>query len=357
MSTSFENPPLNSAPLISLEPSASSYFGIVDTTVSPAPIAKRITWALLKSFFVAKPRHVPPSPIYPGNLMDMCTDGRHLYVRGPVAWGRVPLQTSLWNVADKNWTPRMRGQVNLSAGQTVVNVVYPVPFKATPIPIWIVQNTTPGNRSILSGIITESTTHGFTVTLATPPDSSEYVLNWYAEGSSVESGVADGPTSLFEAVVIDVPNEAARKALTANEVQYEDLVRQNDTNPPTYWRPVDLNNLSNDDGWILENGLLRAANNLSDVVDKAVALANLGLIENAYLINASAGPVTVTLAPPPTSGIKKAFFKKIDSSFNPVTITVTGGGTIDGQTSVVFGIPGDGAFLIANPTQWHIISS
>jgi hypothetical protein len=356
MSTSFENPPLSSAPLISLEPSASSYLGIVDTTVLPEPAAKRITWALLKSFFVAKPGHVPPSPIYPGNLMDMCTDGKHLYVRGPVAWGRVPLQTNLWNVADKNWTPRMRGQVNLSEGQTVVNVVYPVPFKTTPIPIWIVQNTTPGERSVISGIITGSTTTGFTVTLATPPDSPEYVLNWYAEGSSVEGDLDGGPNHLFEAVVIDVPDEAARKALTSNDVQYEDLVRQNDTNPPTYWRPVDLDNLASDDGWVLENGLLRAASNLADLVDKAAALANLGLTENAYLVDASAGPVTVTLASPPTSGIKKAYFKKIDTTFNPVTITVNGGGTIDGQTSIVFGIPSDGAFLIANPTEWHIIS-
>lgn len=73
------------------------------------------------------------------------------------------------------------------------------------------------------------------------------------------------------------------------------------------------------------------------------------------LIDASGGPVTVTL--PSVSGIgrRRYVVKKIDSSANAVTVAASGAEMIDGTTSKTLAIQYEALEVVTNGTAWFVI--
>lgn len=70
------------------------------------------------------------------------------------------------------------------------------------------------------------------------------------------------------------------------------------------------------------------------------------------LVNASSGPISITLAAPAPG--KMLFIKKIDSTLNPVNIYAPSG-TIDGATSQSIGFQYDSFTITSDGTNFFIV--
>lgn len=87
--------------------------------------------------------------------------------------------------------------------------------------------------------------------------------------------------------------------------------------------------------------------------------SNYRISENDYtaIVTASAGPVALLLPTASTYNQGQIFVvKKIDLSGNTVTISVVGGGTIDGGTSVILSTPLSSYTLQSSGSEWFVIS-
>jgi len=81
--------------------------------------------------------------------------------------------------------------------------------------------------------------------------------------------------------------------------------------------------------------------------------------EQVVLVDATAGPVTVTMPLTTTRLGNDVQVQKIDASANAVTVTRSGAETIDGAVSQVLALQGDALWLVADPTntEWQINQS
>ncbi len=75
-------------------------------------------------------------------------------------------------------------------------------------------------------------------------------------------------------------------------------------------------------------------------------------VDQLVLVDASAGPVTVTLQRADGSGGKRFCIKKVDSSQNAVTITPSLSQTIDGQTSKSISQENQTLDIISDNENW-----
>lgn len=78
--------------------------------------------------------------------------------------------------------------------------------------------------------------------------------------------------------------------------------------------------------------------------------------DDIILVDASGGPVTITLHDPDTAAVKRYSIKKIDSSTNLVTIDVTTGDNIDGDLTQIIGAQNQSLDLIPDTStnDWYI---
>ena len=74
------------------------------------------------------------------------------------------------------------------------------------------------------------------------------------------------------------------------------------------------------------------------------------------LVDASAGPVTITLLRADGWGGKKFCIKKVDSSVNAVTVVPIAGQTIDGLASVTLSSQNDSLDIISNNEDYDVIA-
>lgn len=72
----------------------------------------------------------------------------------------------------------------------------------------------------------------------------------------------------------------------------------------------------------------------------------------AFLVDASGGPVTITLPDPAGESGRRCVVKKTDASANAVTVDVDGGGTIDGAPSASLPAQNDRLEAIGTGTEW-----
>lgn len=81
--------------------------------------------------------------------------------------------------------------------------------------------------------------------------------------------------------------------------------------------------------------------------------------EQVVLVDATTGPITVTMPLTSSRLGNDIQVQKIDGSANAVTVTRSGGDTIDGAMSQVLTLPGDALWLVADPTnsEWQINAS
>jgi len=81
--------------------------------------------------------------------------------------------------------------------------------------------------------------------------------------------------------------------------------------------------------------------------------------EQVVLVDATTGPITVTMPLTADRLGNDIQVQKIDSSANTVTVSRTGGETIDGAITQVLALEGDALWLVADPTnsEWQINQS
>jgi len=112
-----------------------------------------------------------------------------------------------------------------------------------------------------------------------------------------------------------------------------------------------------DQGWQYSNGSIWQAlggGSGSGLQQFTTVTGNTTLtnLEYCVLVNAAGGPVTITL--PSAVGVAYTpVIKKIDSSANAVTIV--GGGTIDGQSSLIIQYQYSSVTLNSDNANWWII--
>lgn len=80
----------------------------------------------------------------------------------------------------------------------------------------------------------------------------------------------------------------------------------------------------------------------------------LGLTGGAYFVDASSGPVVVSL-PPSGTATGRYDVKKTDATANTVTIEPDGSETIDGAANVVISTQYDRYSIRPNGSQWWIL--
>ncbi len=105
-------------------------------------------------------------------------------------------------------------------------------------------------------------------------------------------------------------------------------------------------------------GTVTIAASGSPAANLSTKLANYTMVstDDVLLVNAVAGPVTITLLASATATSGKSLkVKKIDSSANAVTVVRAGADTIDGDTSYIFTIQYQAAEFIADGgTTYHV---
>jgi hypothetical protein len=111
------------------------------------------------------------------------------------------------------------------------------------------------------------------------------------------------------------------------------------------------------DGFMEAQGYVVDATGPTIIVTAAGAYA-VGT-EQTVLVDATLGPVTVDLPLTTTRLGNDVLVMKIDSSVNAVTVTRSGGDTIDGSVTQVLTQQNDAIMLVADATtaNWHISSS
>jgi len=87
----------------------------------------------------------------------------------------------------------------------------------------------------------------------------------------------------------------------------------------------------------------------------ATTLSVLASGPQIILVDASAGPVTITLPNSATLFNARYVVKKIDTTTNPVTVAVGGANSIDGQPSWTILTPYDSMSLVPYLNLWSII--
>lgn len=108
-----------------------------------------------------------------------------------------------------------------------------------------------------------------------------------------------------------------------------------------------------DNGWAGVNGAVR------EKVVTVTADYTVTISDNIILVDASAGNVIITLLTSASSytsvgGLGQAIgITKIDSSAFTVTIVVTGGGNVGGDTSQILSLEQENLSFIADGTDWH----
>lgn len=116
-----------------------------------------------------------------------------------------------------------------------------------------------------------------------------------------------------------------------------------------------------------ELGVLPSGSNYDTVKERLDALelivfgvttttssTTLTLDNNIVLVNASSGPITITLTDA-TDGATRFDIKKIDSSDNAVTIATQSSQTIDGQSGIIINTQYDSYTVVSNGENWFII--
>ena len=151
------------------------------TTVSPLPVTRRLRLASLKALFPSV-SSVPASPASAGTAGNIAVDNNYVYTFDGTLWGRSPRRVASWDQSETTGQ-ELRGQASLTSGVRTVNVSYSSPFAAEPAVLFSFKNTTTGSRQLISGLQTSGSASGFTVTLNTSPDSSNYVIVWSASAA------------------------------------------------------------------------------------------------------------------------------------------------------------------------------
>lgn len=108
------------------------------------------------------------------------------------------------------------------------------------------------------------------------------------------------------------------------------------------------------DWWIV--GASKNQNNSAFVTD-ATYNADLGV--DVYFASAFSNAISFVLPPPDTDyAVNKIFtVKKVDSSGNAVTITISGGGNIDDVSSLTLSAYGDAYTMMSNGSQYFVLSN
>jgi hypothetical protein len=79
------------------------------------------------------------------------------------------------------------------------------------------------------------------------------------------------------------------------------------------------------------------------------------LFDNVLLADASSGPITFSLPPAATATGRLFYFKKIDSTANPMTIQANGVEVIDGSNTQFTIVQYEEFTIITNGTSWYIL--
>jgi hypothetical protein len=168
---------ISEIPLLTDDLLDGDYFPVVHT--SPVPTTKRVLWSTIRSLFARRRSIPPPSPATSGSVFDISVDANYFYIRNGSTWGRVPLETSNWSNGSV-FIPRQEGVQQLTSGNKIVTVTYPVAFSGsgTPRALWSIRNTASENKLILTGLLTAESLSAFELTLQSAPDSSNYYLYW-----------------------------------------------------------------------------------------------------------------------------------------------------------------------------------
>jgi hypothetical protein len=92
-------------------------------------------------------------------------------------------------------------------------------------------------------------------------------------------------------------------------------------------------------------------------IDSVAANVTLGTSDDVQLVDASGAARTVNL--PTAVGIpgRRYFVKKIDSTVNTVTLSPTGGQTIDGASSLILRRPGQLTIIVSDGANWRILTN
>ncbi|MCD9856823.1 hypothetical protein LUD75_19015, partial [Epilithonimonas sp. JDS] len=85
--------------------------------------------------------------------------------------------------------------------------------------------------------------------------------------------------------------------------------------------------------------------------------ANTVLDDTFHTVNAVQSTSTITLTLPPITGISGREYVIHNKNFGATNIVVSGGGTIEGQTTLVLNQPGQTAQLVAGYAEWQLISN
>ncbi|HEV2412231.1 MAG TPA: hypothetical protein VGS28_00290 [Candidatus Saccharimonadales bacterium] len=119
---------------------------------------------------------------------------------------------------------------------------------------------------------------------------------------------------------------------------------------------VSINSPTNGQALIYNSGSSKWTN--QNVNQHAIAVKNSSYIlttnDEVILADATTGPLTITL-PTATGNTNLYDIKKVDSSSNTVTISASGGQTIDGGGTAVIKVQYASVTLVAAGSNWYVI--
>jgi hypothetical protein len=86
---------------------------------------------------------------------------------------------------------------------------------------------------------------------------------------------------------------------------------------------------------------------------------DIDMAVDVYLLSSFAGAKTARLPPADAASAigRTVHIKKTDPSANAVTVTVQGGGNIDGSTSYVLSSQYKTVSVVSNGSQWYIVNT
>ncbi len=161
-------------------PGASDLVVLVNMT-DGAPVTEAVPWQYISSVF-GKMVSVPAGPTSEGAQGQWAMDANYFYSHDGSTWGRTPRVISDWDLP-ANTELIQEGIVSIADAQSSVTVVFDNEYADPPNVGFVFENTiTQASKQILSGLITSRSTTGFTVTLNTTTEGTNYRMNWRAEG-------------------------------------------------------------------------------------------------------------------------------------------------------------------------------